>query len=230
MRVTGELRYMRSDGQVILLSASAQSTCVLLALKTPTECFQSETMDFSCRCISSWKAACAAELHVHVMLDWIVFSTEPRGFPSSSSLSSHQHAFQMQPGEGARCEKMLMQALSNTVWAFSKLEVLDVELFGDIAREAAAKLPRFNAQNIANTVSRPHLRRYLRSYHCILGLFCMHGTVSLGIWRSSWRTLHRIHRTCTAQQARAALHLKGTLQTIRHKANIQSDVCMFCCF
>ena len=44
------------------------------------------------------------------------------------------------------------QALSNTVWAFSKLEVLDKELFGAIAREATGKLPRFNAQNIANTV------------------------------------------------------------------------------
>ena len=44
------------------------------------------------------------------------------------------------------------QALSNTVWAFSKLEVLDEELFGAIAREATQKLPGFNAQNIANTV------------------------------------------------------------------------------
>lgn len=46
------------------------------------------------------------------------------------------------------------QALSNTVWAFSKLEVLDEELFGAIAKEATGKLPRFNAQNIANTVRR----------------------------------------------------------------------------
>ena len=53
-----------------------------------------------------------------------------------------------------------MQALSNTVWAFSKLEVLDVELFSNIAREAVAKLPRFNAQNMANTVSRPQLHKY----------------------------------------------------------------------
>ena len=45
------------------------------------------------------------------------------------------------------------QALSNTVWAFSKLEVLDEELFSAIAREAIEKLPGFNAQNIANTVS-----------------------------------------------------------------------------
>ena len=46
----------------------------------------------------------------------------------------------------------VVQALSNTVWAFSKLEVLDEELFDAIAKEATGKLPRFNAQNIANTV------------------------------------------------------------------------------
>ena len=39
------------------------------------------------------------------------------------------------------------------MWAFSKLEILDEELFTAIAGEAMGKLPRFNAQNVANTVS-----------------------------------------------------------------------------
>ena len=39
------------------------------------------------------------------------------------------------------------------MWAFSRLEVLDEELFTAIVGEAMSKLPRFNAQNIANTVS-----------------------------------------------------------------------------
>jgi hypothetical protein len=142
---------------------------------------------------------------LRVLPDWDVFSTEARGCLSFSSLSSHQHASQMQPGKGARCEKMLMQALSNTVWAFSKLEVLDVELFGNIAREAVAKLPRFNAQNMANTVSLPQLHKNLLSYHCIPRLFCMHGTEGLGMWRPSWWTLHCVHRTCTTSPGSMAL-------------------------
>ena len=39
------------------------------------------------------------------------------------------------------------------MWAFSRLEVLDEDLFSAIVGEAMNKLPRFNAQNIANTVS-----------------------------------------------------------------------------
>ena len=39
------------------------------------------------------------------------------------------------------------------MWAFSRLEVLDEDLFSAIVGEAMSKLPRFNAQNIANTVS-----------------------------------------------------------------------------
>ncbi len=45
-----------------------------------------------------------------------------------------------------------MQALSNTVWAFSKLDVVDADLFARIVDQVLAKLPKFNAQNIANTV------------------------------------------------------------------------------
>jgi hypothetical protein len=45
-----------------------------------------------------------------------------------------------------------MQALSNTVWALSKLETLDVALFTAIVEEVLQKLPKFNAQNVANTV------------------------------------------------------------------------------
>ena len=39
------------------------------------------------------------------------------------------------------------------MWAFSKLEILDEDLFTAIVSEAMGKLPRFNAQNVANTVS-----------------------------------------------------------------------------
>lgn len=59
--------------------------------------------------------------------------------------------------------KGAVQALSNTVWAFSKLEVLDAALFAAIAREATGKLPRFNAQNIANTVC-----CFIRGLSCLL--------------------------------------------------------------
>ena len=45
-----------------------------------------------------------------------------------------------------------VQALSNTVWAFSKLDVVDADLFARIVDQVLAKLPKFNAQNIANTV------------------------------------------------------------------------------
>ncbi len=44
------------------------------------------------------------------------------------------------------------QALSNTVWAFSKLDVLDEPLFRDIITHILQRLQRFNSQNVANTV------------------------------------------------------------------------------
>lgn len=48
---------------------------------------------------------------------------------------------------------MYLQALSNTVWAFSKLNVTpSPALLEAIATMALRKLPDFNAQNIANTV------------------------------------------------------------------------------
>lgn len=46
-----------------------------------------------------------------------------------------------------------MQALSNTLWAVSKLGYKDEELMHAIAGCATAKIASFNAQNIANTVS-----------------------------------------------------------------------------
>ena len=48
------------------------------------------------------------------------------------------------------------QALSNTVWAFSKLECLDEALFSDALAHILLRLPHFNSQNVANTV-RPFL-------------------------------------------------------------------------
>lgn len=47
----------------------------------------------------------------------------------------------------------LWQALSNTVWALSKLDTLDEALFTAIVQQVLDKLTRFNAQNVANTVS-----------------------------------------------------------------------------
>ena len=44
------------------------------------------------------------------------------------------------------------QALSNTVWAFSKLECLDEALFADVLVNILQRLPQFNSQNVANTV------------------------------------------------------------------------------
>ena len=46
-----------------------------------------------------------------------------------------------------------LQALSNTVWGFSKLEVVHEKLLDAVAAMALKKLPYFNGQNIANTVS-----------------------------------------------------------------------------
>ena len=50
-----------------------------------------------------------------------------------------------------------MQALSNTVWALSKLAVesRDSVLLDAVAAAMLPVLPEFNAQNIANTVSLP---------------------------------------------------------------------------
>ena len=46
-----------------------------------------------------------------------------------------------------------VQALSNTIWGFSKLEVVHEKLLDAVAAMALKKLPQFNGQNIANTVS-----------------------------------------------------------------------------
>lgn len=46
----------------------------------------------------------------------------------------------------------LWQALSNTVWAFSKLEEKNTRLFAAVATQAQLKIRTFNAQNVANTV------------------------------------------------------------------------------
>lgn len=48
---------------------------------------------------------------------------------------------------------VMWQALSNTVWALSKLDKLDETLFTAIVQQVLGKLTRFNAQNVANTVS-----------------------------------------------------------------------------
>lgn len=45
-----------------------------------------------------------------------------------------------------------VQALSNTVWGFSKLEVVHEQLLDAVAAAALKKLHVFNGQNIANTV------------------------------------------------------------------------------
>lgn len=49
-----------------------------------------------------------------------------------------------------------LQALSNTIWGFSKLEVVHERLLDAVAAMALKKLPYFNGQNIANTVSISH--------------------------------------------------------------------------
>ena len=70
---------------------------------------------------------------------------------------------------------MRAQALSNTVWAFSKLDVVDADLFARVVDQALLKLPRFNPQNIANTV-RPGqgavLVRMVRGTLCLSALPC----------------------------------------------------------
>ena len=52
-----------------------------------------------------------------------------------------------------------LQALSNTVWALSKLEVesRDSALLDAVAAAILPALPEFNAQNIANTVRHAEL-------------------------------------------------------------------------
>lgn len=45
------------------------------------------------------------------------------------------------------------QALSNTVWAFSRLEEKHTALLSAVAGQARLKMRTFNAQNVANTVS-----------------------------------------------------------------------------
>lgn len=46
----------------------------------------------------------------------------------------------------------MMQALSNTLWALSKLGFLNIPLLDAMAAVATKKLSEFNSQNIANTV------------------------------------------------------------------------------
>lgn len=46
-----------------------------------------------------------------------------------------------------------VQALSNTVWSFSKLGQVHNQLLDTVAAVTLRKLSSFNAQNIANTVS-----------------------------------------------------------------------------
>ncbi len=50
---------------------------------------------------------------------------------------------------------LFLQALSNTVWGFSKLEVVHERLLDAVAAIALRKLNLFNGQNIANTVGTP---------------------------------------------------------------------------
>lgn len=57
----------------------------------------------------------------------------------------------------------MLQALSNTAWACSKLGVYSKELLDAIAQEASKKLRDFNAQNIANLVSSVNVNA-VRSY------------------------------------------------------------------
>ena len=60
-----------------------------------------------------------------------------------------------------------VQALSNTIWGFSKLEVVHERLLDAVAAMALRKLPHFNGQNIANTVSISHQHtavKYMQHY------------------------------------------------------------------
>ena len=50
-----------------------------------------------------------------------------------------------------------LQALSNTVWSYSKLGVMHDQLLNTVAAVTLRKLHTFNAQNIANTVSLTNL-------------------------------------------------------------------------
>ena len=43
------------------------------------------------------------------------------------------------------------QAIANTTWAFSKLDLLNKLLFAALVRAAERHMGEFNAQNIANT-------------------------------------------------------------------------------
>ena len=45
-----------------------------------------------------------------------------------------------------------MQALSNTVWSYSKLGEVHEQLLRTVAQVTLNKLPDFNPQNVANTV------------------------------------------------------------------------------
>ena len=47
---------------------------------------------------------------------------------------------------------MRAQALSNTLWAFSKLGYEDSVLFPAVNRRVVAMLPSFSTQNLANVV------------------------------------------------------------------------------
>lgn len=51
-----------------------------------------------------------------------------------------------------QCVTPWLQALSNTVWAFSRLEERNLPLLTAVADQARQKINAFNAQNVANTV------------------------------------------------------------------------------
>lgn len=53
-----------------------------------------------------------------------------------------------------QCSCNVSQALSNTLWAMSKLGFKDTAFMHAIAGCAIAKIATFNAQNIANSVSK----------------------------------------------------------------------------
>ena len=55
---------------------------------------------------------------------------------------------------------LAVQALSNTVWSFSKLGQVHNQLLDTIAADTRTKLSDFNAQDIANTVIPHHSPKY----------------------------------------------------------------------
>jgi hypothetical protein len=56
-------------------------------------------------------------------------------------------------------ERTALQALSNTVWAFSKLGQEDKALLEAVAVASVPQLSQFNAQNLANLVKAAWLKQ-----------------------------------------------------------------------